>query len=73
MKYNCKVPEEFETCPLCNEKIYYWKHYIACEYTKQRTIDTREKIERAFKYLELKNEQGDVMEKLFTDQNWNFI
>ena len=61
------VPVEFETCPLCNERIYFWKHYIACEYTKERTIDARYEIDRAFKYLELKCDKEDVMEQFFLD------
>ena len=51
------VPEEFETCPLCKEKIYFWKHYISCEYTKERTIDTRDQIDKAFNFFELQSDK----------------
>ena len=68
-----RVPKEIETCPLCKEKIFFWKHFIACEKMKESNEKTRKELSETFRKLRIERRNQDIMEDLFLDQNWNFI
>ena len=55
------VPVEFETCPLCNEKIYLWKHFLGCKYYEQKNNSTRKDIENLMRFLEIESPDGDIL------------
>ena len=73
LKYNGRVPKEFDKCPLCHEKIFFWKHFINCKFNEQKSNELRVYLNKFMEKQEIKWEGNDVIEKLLLDQQWNFI
>ena len=73
LKFNSYLPNNIKKFPFCKTQIYFWKHFIDCNFFRKNTENSINFIQNKLMDLGVQFNIKDKYHKLFEDINWNFI